>query len=386
MRFVFISTMPGSPWGGSEELWSQAAVRLRAAGHEVGALTEDNPPRSPKLTALAEQGVEVRVQRTPPGALQRALWASLTGRAARNPYREWLLEQRPNLVVISQGSNTDGGSWMEFCREFGLPYVAIVQCNAEIAWPADKDVDQLAESYLLARAVYCVSRHNLRLLEWQLGAGLPNAQVVWNPNQAAELNLLPWPADTGKMRMACVARLEPGAKGQDVLLQTLALPQWRARGVELNLYGAGPFEKTLRAMAQHLALDGVNFCGHVANVADIWRANHVLVLPSRQEGMSLALIEAMSCGRPAVVTEVGGNAELCVEGKTGFIATAPAVGPLGGALERAWARRAEWPEMGRRARARVFQLLPPDPVATFCQLLEESASVPRQSQLGARSA
>jgi glycosyltransferase involved in cell wall biosynthesis len=263
---------------------------------------------------------------------------------------------------------------MKFCRAKNLPYAAIVQCNAEISWPMDAWVEEVADLYARARAVYCVSRHNLRLLEWQLGRELPNARVVWNPNKASSFALLPWPTETGKLKLASVARLEPGAKGQDVLFQTLALPQWRARPVELNLYGAGPQEIPLRAMVKRLGLNNVHFRGHVADVADIWRENHLLALPSRQEGMSLALIEAMSCGRPALVTDVGGNAELCVDNETGFVASAAAVGPLAEALERAWARRGEWEKMGRAARARVLQLVPTDPVADFCKLLEEVAA------------
>jgi len=373
MRFVFISTMHGYRWGGSEELWSQAAARLKAAGHEVAATTEDSPPLSPKLTALREKGIDLRVRKIPPGALRRALWTRLTGRPARNPHEEWVANQQPDLVVISQGSNLDGYPWMKFCRAKNLPYAAIVQCNAEISWPMDSIAEEIAELYGLARAVYCVSRHNLQLLEWQVGRELPNARVVWNPNKVAAFALLPWPAETGKLKLASVARLEPGAKGQDVLFQTLARPEWRARPVELNLYGAGPQEIPLRAMVQRLGLNKVHFRGHVADVADIWREHHMLALPSRQEGMSLALIEAMSCGRPALVTDVGGNAELCADGETGFVATAAAVGPLAETLERAWARRGEWEAMGRAARARVLQLVPADPVADFCKLLEAAA-------------
>ena len=43
MRFAFFSTMDSQPWGGSEELWSRAAVRLLASGHEVAF----NYPRWP---------------------------------------------------------------------------------------------------------------------------------------------------------------------------------------------------------------------------------------------------------------------------------------------------------------------------------------------------
>ena len=55
MKFFFISTMHGFPWGGSEELWSQAATELKRAGHEVRASVEFWPRLSDKVTALAKQ-------------------------------------------------------------------------------------------------------------------------------------------------------------------------------------------------------------------------------------------------------------------------------------------------------------------------------------------
>jgi glycosyltransferase involved in cell wall biosynthesis len=143
--------------------------------------------------------------------------------------------------------------------------------------------------------------------------------------------------------------------------------------VQLNLYGTGPCEQTLRQMTATLGLDNVHFRGHVADLAEIWRTNHLLVMPSRQEGVPMTVIEAMSCGRPAVLTDVGRCAELCADGETGFIASAAAVGPLAEALERAWARRAEWPDMGRRARVRMERMVPRDPVGDFCELLGKVA-------------
>ena len=369
MRLVFISTMSGYPWGGSEELWSQSAARLRAAGHTVAASFEKTTPVSPKLQALAAQGIELRLRAPARGALSRAIWARLSGRPIKDAEQAWLRAQTPDLVVISMGGISDGWHWMKFCREAALPYAAIVQSNADAVWVRDDTAAKMAAVYDGARAVYCVSQHNLRRLEWQLGQELPKACVVWNPNNAGALEILPWPEKKPTTRLACVARLEPEAKGQDILFQVLAQPLWRNRPIELNLYGAGPCEQILRKMAARLHLANVVFRGHIAKVDDIWRDNHLLVLPSRHEGMPLTLIEAMSCGRPAVVTDVGGNAELCVDGETGFVASAPAVGPFAEALERAWARGTEWENMGRAARERVLQIVPRDSVGEFCEAL-----------------
>jgi len=368
MRILFITTMTGWAWGGSEELWSQVAVRLAGAGHTVFAYSARQPPYSPKFTSLAEHGITLR-HAPAPQLIKSLVMLRLFGQKTNAKEEAWVIDQKPDLVVISQGGNSDGIVWMEFCRKAGYPYCSISQCNNDFWWVEDATAVELAARYREARGVYCVSRHNLRMLEWQIGETLPNAKVVWNPNKVSASDLLPWPAETGKTRLASVARLDPPAKGQDMLFQILALPAWRARPMELNLYGAGPYEKTMRKMVERLELKNVNFCGHVANVADVWRENHALVLPSRQEGMALAQIEAMSCGRPVVATDVGGNAELCVDGETGFIASAAAIGPFNDALERAWVRRADWPILGHAAHLRVRQIVPADPVGDLCGLI-----------------
>ena len=102
----------------------------------------------------------------------------------------------------------------------------------------------------------------------------------------------------------------------------------------------------------------------------------MLVLPSRAEGLPLALVEAMLCARPAVVTDVGGNAELCVDGETGFVAAAPAVSLLEQTLERAWNHRHEWQSMGTAARTRAERLIPIDPIGDFCREILKCLSFP----------
>jgi glycosyltransferase involved in cell wall biosynthesis len=231
----------------------------------------------------------------------------------------------------------------------------------------------MAEVYRAAKKVFCVSHHNLRLLESQIGEVLTNGRVVWNPFNVSTAEPSAWPAIDGTWKLACVARLDPGAKGQDLLFHTLSRPEWLKRPVEMNLYGSGPCENSLRRLTQKLNLQNVHFRGHANDVKAIWERNHLLVLPSRYEGLPLALVEAMWCGRPAMVTDIGGNAELCVDGKTGFVAAAPAVSLVADAMERAWNNRDRWQSMGATASARVRSLLPRDPVGDFCDQLQISA-------------
>jgi len=371
MRFVFISTMSGCPWGGSEELWSQTALRLRSEGHQVAASVTWWPQLSPKVTALADQGIELYAGKSPAqSSLAVRAWRKIQNRLGQTPKESaWLLRQKPDLTVISQGASSDGFGWMNFCRNIGLPFVSVVQCNGEQYWPADDVSREMAAAYLAAKKVFCVSRHNLELLERQICVSLPNAEVVWNPYNVPPGQAPAWPMENGVWKLACVARLEPAAKGQDLLFQVLAQPHWRERAVELNLYGAGPCEQGLKKLAKQLRANNAHFRGHVPNVRKIWEENHLLVLPSRGEGLPLALVEAMWCGRPAVVTDVGGNAEVCMDGETGFVAAAPALKLIEETLERAWNQRDQWQTLGHAARTRAEKLIPKDPVGDFCRKL-----------------
>lgn len=371
MRFAFISTMVGLPWGGSEELWSQAALRLQERGHQISASVAWWPQLSPKVTGLSKRGIDVcvRVPDVRPSLALRA-WKRLTRRRQSEPKElAWLRSQKADLTVISQGGNADGLGFMDFCRETNLPFVAVVQCNNENWWPPDKISEELARAYRAARKVFCVSRHNLDLLESQIGEALPNAEVVWNPVTVPVDAPPVFPKINGVWKVACVARLEPAAKGQDLLFQVLSQSKWRERPLEVNLYGAGPCEQRLKVLADRLRLKNVFFRGHASDVRKIWDDNQLLVLPSRYEGLPLALVEAMWCARPAVVTDIGGNAEVCLDGETGFVAAAPVIRLLDEAFERAWNGRHEWAQMGRAARARAEQLVPKDAAGAFCERL-----------------
>lgn len=358
--------MHGWPWGGSEELWSQSAVQLKLAGHDVQASVGYWPQPSDKITMLAQHRIGLETHNSHQGGPTRRIWNKFT-LSNRKSYSKLKLFN-PDLVVISQGHNSGGFDWAKFCREEAIPYVIVVHCNSELWW-FQEQLREAVASYTAARRVFCVSRNNLNLLRLQLGERLPNAEVVCNPCNASPGYIPPWPNEAEGWKLACVARLDPAAKGQDLLLQTLARPEWRNRPIQLNFFGAGPSEPALRRMAELLQLKSLRFRGHVTDIETIWEQNHLLVLPSRYEGLPLVLVEAMWCGRPAVVTDVGGNAELCVDGETGFVAPAPTLASFSHALERAWERRTEWQSLGQAARIRVESQMPKDPVAVFCERL-----------------
>ena len=374
MRFAFVTTMFSYPWGGSEELWARTALRLKEEGHDVLASVLSWPKMSENVVSMKEKGIRLQVRKSPYGPLAKRLWFTISRQRIRC---YWELKRfKPDLVVISQGHNEGGFDWAAICQKAEIPYVVIVQCNSENFWFGTR-LDSAVSTYSKAKRIFCVSRGNLDLLRMQVGHPLPNAEVVWNPWNVSHEAPPEWPADTNIWRLACVARMEPAAKGQDLLFKTLALPEWRARPVELNLYGAGPDEPSLRRLAEMLDLKNVNFRGHVKNVRMIWEQNHLLVLPSRFEGLPLALVESMWCGRPALVTDVAGNAEMCIDNETGFVAPAPTVPLLADTLQRAWDKREAWQSMGQAARARAESQIPTNPIALFAEKLKSCAVTAR---------
>jgi glycosyltransferase involved in cell wall biosynthesis len=339
------------------------------------------PRLSEKVTQLTEEGICLDTHSSFNAGQVRRIWNKISLSKRREFQR--LQAFNPDLVVISQGHNFGGFEWARLCSKASIPYVIIVNCNSEHWW-FKEEVDEAIACYTAARRIFCVSLSNLDLLRQQLGEPLKNAEVVRNPYNTSTASPPPWPNERGGWWMASVARIEVAAKGQDLLLQTLARPEWRSRPIDLNLYGSGPDESALRRMARILQLKNVHFHGHVNDIAAVWAQNHLLVLPSRYEGLPLALVESMWCGRPAVVTDVGGNAELCVDSETGFVAPAATPSVFASAMQRAWDGRMEWKRMGQNARIRAEELIPKDPVALFCERLRSCAAAAPQKEFPAQ--
>lgn len=381
-RFLVLSSCP-EVWGGSEELWWAAAMELRRRGHDVDVIRLVLDPAHPRIAALVQSGCRV-------GTLSRhgarvAIAASafvpeawrLDGRRhAAVAAAAAIARRRPAAVLVSQGQCYDGLTLAHASRLQRVPYVLVSQKAAEAYWPRDEFRARAHSGHAAAHASIFVSRHNRQVTEDQIGP-IPHARVMRNPVLVGAGGPLPWPGDAGPARLACVARLDPPEKGQDGLLRALARDPWPERDYELTLFGSGPRRLGLEDLAGRLGLHRVTFAGQAADVDEIWREHHVLVLPSRAEGLPLTLIEAMTLGRPALVTDVGGNAEVVEDGVTGFLASGPEVGALAAALERAWGRRADWEAMGARAAERARDLAraqPGEDGAELADLLEDAAA------------
>lgn len=374
LRFVFVSG--NRTWGGSEELWSATAAELASDGHHVTALKSYVESKEPRIQRLRALGGRVRdltrfpfIPRQLFSLIAILMWPFTFIHEAARLQLGFLFSRRPDLVVVSQGGNQDGWLLADVCRRLKLPYVLISQKASEMYWPTDRRLKRLRGVYRSARACYFVSEHNLRLTEEQMGSRLPHASVVRNPFLVPWERRSDWPDEQNGIRLACIGRLYPMEKGQDLLLRVLARDRWRERPLSVTFYGSGPHRAGLEDMARHLGLTSVTFGGFVRDVAAIWNDHHGLVLPTRCEGLPLVLVEAMLSGRVPIVTNVAGNAEIVENDVTGFLAAAATEDAIDEALERAWQRRAEWRAIGQQAAERVRTMVPEDPARSLADAL-----------------
>lgn len=369
-KIAFIATIERVPWGGSELLWAGAAERLARQGVEVHISVKDWGKPVKQIDHLRSIGCRIFPRIFPPPYHQRIRRKLLRGGFTQQHARE--VGRGADLVVVSQAGYTDGLIWMEALREEGLPHSVISQSAFEGWWPADGQLERLSAALETASVAFFVSRANLELVRSQLASPLSNGRVVWNPFNVRYDAGPDWPGNREEeLQLGCVARLDSAQKGQDILMRVLDQPKWRARKLRVTLAGNGVHDRVLHRMASTMNLPSLQFAGHVDDIERFWGSHHAMVLPSRFEGMPLALVEAMLCGRACIVTDVGGNCELVRDAVNGFVARAATVEFVNEAMERAWQNRWHLREMGEAARRDVRERVPADPIGEFVRELEK---------------
>ena len=170
---------------------------------------------------------------------------------------------------------------------------------------------------------------------------------IYNGALPADISAVPRPK-TG-FTLLHVGRLAP-TKDHATLLRAFALTRTHYPDLQLWMVGDGPLESSLRDLSKELGLsDCVTFFGEQADVSPFLLAADLFVISSITEGLPVSLLEAMSAGLPAVVTDVGGMGEIAR--LSGAVTLVPSSDPkrLAGALCDAVARRQELPKMGRLA-------------------------------------
>lgn len=353
MKILFVSTMSNAPWGGSEELWVRSASYAAEQGHHIVVSVYNWGRLNEKILNLKTKGAVINKRK-------RIFFGSSISQRIKGFFIKKIFSEKeiinlkkysPDIIIVSQGTIYESmtNAFVKLVEISKAKLIVITQANSEYETIPDGFFEHGRKLFKMAHRLYFVSDRNRRVAERQLAMKLSNSGVISNPANMDIYGIQNW-NDTSTLMMACVGRLDSEVKGLGVLLQILGSDKWKERDWLLNLYGTGKDENYLKELVRHYNLEErVLFNGFVENVNEVWKKNHVLLMPSTLEGTPLSLIEAMLCGRTAVVSDVGGNAELITEGMSGFVAEAPSVFSFGNAMERMWKEKKELCSLGENS-------------------------------------
>jgi glycosyltransferase involved in cell wall biosynthesis len=124
--------------------------------------------------------------------------------------------------------------------------------------------------------------------------------------------------------VVCVARLAP-YKDQATIIAAIGRPELAQRHIRLLLVGPRDdvaYAAALLHLAERLGVQGnLEITGRIDfdHLPDLYRSAAVVVAPSRAEGMPLALLEAMSCGRPVVASSIAQHLEVGADAGVSFV-------------------------------------------------------------------
>lgn len=209
---------------------------------------------------------------------------------------------------------------------------------------------------------------------------VPNGVVVGGPQKrTSELHT---PA-----RLVFVGRLQR-QKGLDILLQALVrlnkirpAADWR-----LRVFGDGPRRAEYESLTDDLGIAGqVQFEGQIPDVPAQFMTSDIFVLPSRAEGMSNALLEAMAAGLPCIATRISGNTDLIESGNNGLLVPPENPGALARAMASLLDSQPVREKLARGARSAIHQRYTIDYVAEhYVNLYENLLVLPKDDRLTPR--
>jgi glycosyltransferase involved in cell wall biosynthesis len=295
-------------------------IKSSGAEHHILQMARRPAPRD-VLDLLALRGLArgrdvVHLHSSKAGALGRVAALSLGGR------------HRPAVVVTAHyWSWLVGGSWAPLYR--WIERLLARRCDAIIA---------VSEGEALEGRVVLGSDAPVRLIP----NGVDRDHFSPTGDSADR--------DRGAPLLVCVGRLSH-QKGQDVAIRALALLQ--DRQARLRLVGAesGAGERArLEALAASLGMaDRIEWRGAVDDTAPEYRTADVVLAPSRWDGLSLALLEAMACGAAIVASDVNGSESL---GDAGVIVPPDDPKALADGIDRLVRDASRRHRLGESARAR----------------------------------
>ncbi|OJW20662.1 MAG: hypothetical protein BGO49_03525 [Planctomycetales bacterium 71-10] len=346
--------------GGAERVLGYLAEALAREGAEVSVLTSaigeaaKLPAREEFDEPRSKGGGRLVIHRLPTSPLRFVgTWLYM-----RNLAR-WLRSNPIDLAYVSMLKH-DAYTALGVGADRGFPVVLRPEGagdTGDVAWQARGNFGaKIARRCQDADAYVAISKPVRAEL---VAAGYDEAKVHDLPN-GVPVPPRPWQRRPGWQdapRATFVGRLAP-EKDLATLVHAWPIVRETFPRARLVLVGEGPERPALARLAADLGLGGDAFAmpGATQDVEAELRASDLFVLPSTEEGMSIALLEAMAVGLPAVASAIPGNRRMVVDFKHGRLAPPRDPSALARTIVDQWSTFDRAFHMSRAARGRVEQM------------------------------
>jgi len=201
--------------------------------------------------------------------------------------------------------------------------------------------------------------------EWASEYGIPREKIQWIPNGVDSDRFGP-KTDKAQLRvglglpptasvLGTVGRLD-SLKNVEVLIDAFASIAAKLPTAYLILAGTGPSEPSLRKLAADSGFaERIKFLGHRSDTPEIFAAMDTFVLPSRFEGMSNVLLEAMASGLAVVCADLPAHREVFMPDKEGMLVSPCDAATLANTLAQLLAQPEQRARLGAAARERILK-------------------------------
>lgn len=351
MRIALVTRRYPPLIGGAEKVLSYLAPALAAEGDDIIVLTSRLDPSQPEREEIPAPRGSLAVVRLPTSRLRFVgTWLYM-----RNLRRH--LEAHPPDVAYVSMLKHDAYVTAGVGRRLGFPVVLRPEgagATGDLAWQRwGRFGRTIGRRCRRADAVVAISkaiREELRKGGYEptkivdIPNGVPVPEAPWNRRE----NWREAP------RAVFVGRLAP-EKRLNTLIRAWTIVRREFPKARLALIGEGPERPALEATVREQGLaDAVGLPGATSDATPLLRSSDLFVLPSEEEGMSIALLEAMALGMPLVASDIPGNRRLVGDHKHGRLAPGDPPGLAQVVIEQ-WTDFDRAVHMGRAARKRVEQ-------------------------------
>ncbi len=397
--------------GGAEKVLSYLATALAAEGADVTVLTSEQPgmalPTREEFAigtdraaakSVSDKRGSLTIERLPTWGLRFVG----TWRYMKN-LENWFRWNSVDLAYVSMLKH-DAYATLRAAARFGFPVVLRPEgagATGDIAWQSWGHFGRtIGRRCRYADAFVTISKaiENELSESWVRGTLRPSTLDEWVrttpsvPRLVSIPNGVPVPASAWQRRAdwrsapraVYVGRLAP-EKGLDTLVNAWPLVLNQHPAGRLTLIGEGPERPMLEARARSLGLTlgtEITFGGVASDVTAALRDADLFVLPSREEGMSIALLEAMAVGIPIVASSIPGNRRIMGDFKHGRLVVSNDPPALARVIGEQWANFDRAFHMSRAARTRVEQEFSIRAVARQHLKLFESLVVTKPAKSG----